>query len=166
MKLIDISTPKYPNTFTMVDDEDFDFLNQWKWTATKRVYVIRMDYSNRKRIKLFIHREILKPQVGEIIDHINGNRLDNRRVNIRVCSYSENMWNKIKPRNGKTSKYKGVSFDAHAKLFRAKINVKRIPISLGYFKTELDAAMAYNAAAFKYHGEFAAINSLPGSHPT
>lgn len=172
VKLIDISTKKFPNTFTMVDDEDFDFLNQWKWYPAllgyahrAYPYVVRNSrpHEGKKRL-IRMHTEILKTPKGFHGDHINGNRFDNRRSNLRVCLPIENWKNvsKFSHRLGKplSSKYKGVDFRKDCKLYRAGIASDGVRYHIGYYKTPEEAAKAYNQAAIRLHGEFARLNEI------
>lgn len=92
-----------------------------------------------------------------VIDHINNNSLDNRKSNLRLCTKRENSLNCIKRVKG-TSLYKGVHYEEGRKKYTAQIMVNRKHIFLGRFKTEDQAAMAYNIAALKYFGEFARPN--------
>ncbi len=156
MKRIDISTPKHPATFVLVDDADFDCLNQWKWCRNTRGYAVRRD-SVSGRVVL-MHREILSPPAGVLVDHINGDPLDNQRENMRLCTHAENIRNCKKHRNGATSRFKGVSWNKRDKSFQVSIMFQRKAMNLGSYKSEEDAARAYEAAAHKYHGEFARTN--------
>lgn len=158
MKLIDISTPKYPNTFTMVDDEDFDWLNQWKWRMDRFGYVRRSQRKDGKMLIIYMHVEILQPPTGMIGDHRFGNKLDHRRENLRIGTYSENNMNR-RPNKSRTLP-KGVSWRAKERRFRAKIGVNGHKIQLGAFRTVPEAEAAYIEAAKKYHGEFARQNTI------
>lgn len=93
------------------------------------------------------------------MDHINHNTLDNRRSNLRVCSHTENMWNRRASRN---KKHKGVDYRADArcagKNWVARITRNHKRVFLGYFRTEQEAATAYNNAAKLMHGNFAHLN--------
>jgi hypothetical protein len=153
MKLIDISTPKHPNTFTIVDDEDFEYLNQWKWGVSCG-YAIRRIWGSTKSFRM--QREITKVSKGFLVDHINGNKLDNRKENLRICTTAENTRNrhKIKVR----LLPKGVYWRPKEKKYRAIIRFNYKHIHLGVFRTIPEASTAYNEAALKYHGEFARIN--------
>ncbi len=168
MKLIDISTPKHPNTFTKVDDEDYDWLNQWNWYSkpdrntaySHRNHTIHT-ITGRIRQSIRMHRVILGVGYGVQVDHINGDGLDNRRENLRVCTVAENARNS-KPRLGTVSRFKGVALTRGGKKFCAQIHA---PITgqkkhLGTFDTEIEAAKAYNAAAIQAYGEFARINQF------
>lgn len=169
MRLIDISTPKHPNTFTMVDDEDFDWVNQWKWHGKAGQWGI---YAGRhagirggKRESMHMHRFIFGPTKGSaLVDHIDGNPLNNQKSNLRACSHKGNAQNRKPMRTKKTSAYKGVCFQARERRFIARIYVNGFAIGLGYHKLEADAAAAYNEAAKKYYGEFAWLNKIKENH--
>jgi hypothetical protein len=163
MKLIDISTLAHPNIFVMVDDADFEWLNQWKWCPLKKgrnVYANRNSQEEGKKRKVRMHRLILGAEPGQIVDHADGNSLNNQRWNLRFCTKSQNNSNIDKPKHGKTSQYKGVYWVPKRKRFFAAIKINHNRIRLGYFQDERDAALAYNAAAVQYFGEFARINRL------
>ncbi len=150
--------------FALVDDEDYENLNQYKWYAAKvksgDFYAQRMDYSggNKKIIKM--HRFILGLVDEKVhVDHGNGNTLDNQKHNIRGCTHKDNVRNRgITKRS--TCGYKGVFYEKAAKKWRAQLNKDGKKIHLGLFEFIEDAAKAYNAAALIHHGEFARINQL------
>lgn len=99
----------------------------------------------------------------EIIDHINGDGLDNRKQNLRICTKSENACNRGIDRDN-TSGYKGVCYISNktkrVKRWIAQIAINKKHICIGYFHTKEEAAIAYNEAATKYHGEFAKLNII------
>lgn len=144
----------------LVDDDDFEYLSQWKWSLWSRKgntqYAIRKIWKNGKRTTLAMHQEILKPPVGMISDHVNGYGLDNQRNNLRICNYGGNSMNR-KPQIG-TSLYKGVS--AHGNKWRSRIKIHGKIYNLGSFESEIDAAVIYNDAAKKMFGEFARLNTV------
>lgn len=141
----------------IVDDEDFEWLNQWKWCVNGDGYAHRhAQMVNGKQTKVKMHREILGLIKGDSkdCDHINGNRIDNRRENLMVCKRSENSHNqKISIDN--TSGFKGVYWDKPYKKWRARILINNKRKHLGYFTTPEEAHSACCEAAIKYYGEFA-----------
>ncbi len=146
----------------IVDEEDYEFLSQWKW-CYHFGYAVRTQYfqgdKKDKRIRKFIkmHRFILNTPNGMDTDHINMNKLDNRRKNLRVATRSQNQANK-KSQINSSSQYKGVGWHKRKKKWTAQISVNNRLIHLGGFSTEEKAALAYNEAAKKYYGEFGRFN--------
>lgn len=143
----------------IVDDADFDRVNQYRWCAmpTKGpIYAVR--FEGQKCITM--HEFVLGVKTkmpAVVIDHKDGDGLNNSRSNIRVTNQSNNLLNS-KPRGWKT--FKGVCATKHG-TFKAAITVNHKRVYIGSFKTEIDAALAYNEAALKYHGEFARLNVIP-----
>lgn len=135
----------------LVDDEDFLWLNQWRWSVS-RGYVVRRASSENVRM----HRLILGLRVGEYTDHINGNRLDNRRMNLRIATMAEN--NRNRASRGSASGYRGVSWHKAGKCWEARISADKKDRRLGLFKDPVLAAKAYDEAAKDLHGEFARLN--------
>lgn len=140
----------------LVDDEDFEWLNQWKWYVDKGYATRNIRLESGKRITIKMHRMILGLNVGDEMfgDHINGNRSDNRRENLRSCSHAENQRNAKKNSNN-SSGFKGVSFDKQHKKWVAQISINGKGSRIGFFSTPEAAHSAYCAAALKHHGEFA-----------
>ena len=93
----------------------------------------------------------------KIIDHINGNKLDNRKANLRICTYSENT---INVKRNLQNKFRGVSFDKLREKWKARISVNGKRIQLGRFDTKIQAAIRYNSFAIKFHGSFANLNEV------
>jgi hypothetical protein len=154
----------------MVDDADFDWLSQYKWHAHwdgKSWRAVCSKWENGKTKKILMHRLVMQPKEGELVDHRNHNSLDNQRHNLRNCSCQENNRNhKLRLKN-KTSQYKGVCWFKPARLWVAQITVNYKRICIGYFKDEIEAARAYDEAALKYHGTYAFVNfSDPGAQIT
>jgi hypothetical protein len=148
--------------FALVDDEDYEMLNQRKWHyhrgyAVHNFCIGTIDGKTRTK-QMSMHRVLNKTPEGMITDHINGNPLDNRKVNLRACSNLQNCMNR-KSHTGSSSKYKGVCWNKGHKKWGAHIRVDKKLTSLGYFLDEADAALAYNFAAMKYFGEFARLNN-------
>jgi len=148
----------------IVDDEDFDYLNQFKWYANKKYkkyYVVRnVKDIQGKHTLLSMHRFIIGNTDSKMhTDHINGNTLDNRKENLRICTAAENIRNQKQQINNKSG-YKGVHWKKLSNKWYSEIRYKNKSIHLGCFINIMDAARAYNAAAIKYHGEFANINKI------
>lgn len=143
--------------YTIVDDADFEFLNQWKWYLGGQGYAARRIWNkaNKTYSGLYLHKLLL---VGKEVDHINGDKLDNRRSNLRFCTRSQNQANR--PKMCGNSKYKGVSFHTRDKIWNAYIRFQYKLIHLGNFKSDIQAASAYNLAATKYFGEYAKLNPI------
>lgn len=154
--------PLTQGMFSIVDDADFEELSQFKWHASKRKggsYAERSVYQKTRIPKIIsMHAQILGNIKGFIIDHINGNPLDNRRSNLRHATRQENSWNS-KSRLG-TSIFKGVTFHKRIKQFAASIRINGKLLHLGYYRNQEDAAHAYNAAAVRVFGKFARLNNI------
>jgi len=143
--------------FVMVDDWNYNWLNQWKWFAQKSkngYYAARMITYKGKRKLIPLHRLVMDTPIGYEVDHIDHNGLNCQEYNMRNCTHQQNNIN-TKPW-GK-SKYMGV-FITQGRYIQAKIQSNNKAIHLGSFKTEKLAAHAYDKAAVKYHGEFANLN--------
>ena len=143
------------------DESDYSQVSQYAWHKQGVGYV----HAQINGKKVMLHRLLLDAQKGQQCDHINGNRVDCRRSNLRVCTHAENQRNS-KKRPNSSSTYKGVSWDKNLKKWLACIRVNGKTIYIGVFISEVDAARAYNAAAVKYHKEFARINIIGQETPT
>lgn len=145
----------------IVDDQD-QFVQQYRWNARvkgRNIYINRKAKIKDNLVTIYLHREILNAQPGQIVDHIDGDTLNNRRSNLRLASYSQNGANSTK-RRANTSGYKGVTWDKHRKKWMAAIRVNYKRMYLGRFNTKEEAAKAYNDAAKLHFGEFALLNEI------
>lgn len=152
---------------TLVDDSDFPFLDQWKWSAHKHKntwYAVRSQWNKetKKREYILMHRVILNTPDGILTDHENRNGLDNQRHNIRNATQSQNAMNKV---SHSETGYLGVSYMRKKlksgiikKHIKATISINGKSKHLGLFPTEIEAAKAYDHAALEHHKEFANIN--------
>jgi hypothetical protein len=143
----------------IVDDEDYEELLKYKWHKKIDGYAARTVYEKGKFQTIRMHREIMDAPKGFDVDHVNGNRLDNRKTNLRKATRSQNVMNKGKLSNNKSG-YKGVYWDSQTKKWRACIRVNGKLINLGRFQDKDEAALEYNKAAIFYHKEFAFLNEV------
>jgi hypothetical protein len=148
--------------FTLVDDDDYEQLAKHKWCKNSAGYAMRTRKMSDviSGAKIYMHRHILGLRPGDKLqcDHINGNKLDNRRKNLRVVTNQQNHWNKKKPSGRYTSQYKGVHWDKIQKKWVSNIRINGKTKYLGAFTDEVAAAYAYDAAARKLFGKYAAPN--------
>jgi hypothetical protein len=138
----------------LVDEDDFGPLSQWEWIATRSATGAKF-YVQRKGCSELMHRVVIGAEKGQLVDHVNGDTLDNRRSNLRFCSRAQNSYNRG-PSSNNSSGYKGVS--ATPKRWQACIQIDRKKRFLGCFDTPEEAARAYDEAAREFHGEFARLN--------
>ncbi len=170
MKLIELSKNRKSGKethFAIVSDEDYDYLNQFRWSLTynraRNKYAIRHDKSKKTKNgkysgKIKLHREVLGLTDPKILcDHKDGNGLNCQRDNLRKATRAENARNRNANKNG-TSKYIGVYLDKRSNKWIARINNNNNCIHLGCFINEIDAAKRYDIESVKYFGEFAHIN--------
>lgn len=159
-----IEIPLTQNCVAIVDPVDVDLL-QFKWfafSASGGPYAVRNVQCEDKRRTIRMHRVILERQLGrtllnaEIVDHIDGDSLNNRRANLRIATYAQNNCNRKINKNN-ASGFKGVSWHRNTGKWRAVIKIGGNQISLGLYSTPEDAHAAYCKAAVKYHGEFARL---------
>jgi len=164
MKIISISRGKR----VIVDDEDYDrLISMGPWFATAVVHGSGGPYAVRKTSRKkhpagkqkteLMHRIIMRAKKGEMIDHINGNGLDNRKVNLRFCTASTNQMNRKSVR-GSTSKFKGVCWNKKANKWQSQIKLNGVVMFVGLYEREFMAARAYDRAAREHHGKFARLN--------
>ncbi len=162
MRLIPLSR----GMFAQVDDEDFDYLNQWKWYAKiqgQTVYAKRASLNKEtgKHSYIAMHRVIMKlTDVNIYCDHIDHNGLNNQKSNLREATLMQNRWNRSSMKN-KTSKYLGVSKGKRKHdQWQTNITINGKGNYIGSFKTEDQAAIAYNIVAMKHRGKFANLNQI------
>ena len=156
---------KRHGTHTVLYDEvDAHKIEPYKWHITKghgTFYAKRglPRIEGKRPSPVLMHRVIMDTPKGMLTDHINGNGLDNRRGNLRICSMSENMANRSKTVQNSTG-YKGVynTGDSQLNPYSAKIEKNKKVYCLGHYATPEDAARAYDAKAKELHGEFAYLN--------
>lgn len=140
MKLIKLTQNKY----AIVDDEDFEYLSQWKW------HFHSTGYARTSNPKLYMHRLILKLKKGGICDHINRDRLDNRKSNLRIVNPTQNMIN-TSLRSDNSSGHKGISWSPERKRWQVYITLYKKTISLGRYKDLSSAILARQLGERTYH---------------
>ncbi len=158
--------------FALVDNEDYDFLIQWNWSARRgqhdnTYYARRTDYSTGQKKEVIMHRLIMKAEKGQMIDHIDGNGLNDQKSNLRFCTPSQNQSN-CRRRSGAnmTSRFLGVSLKNQKignrtyTCWIASLTHNKKSNHIGCFKSETDAAKAYNIKAKELHGDFAVLNTI------
>lgn len=139
----------------LVDDDDFEELSKYKWHCMKyrdKLYARRCVGRNTK---IYMHRQIAGDPEGLVVDHSNGNGLDNRKSNLRNCTQQENLCNRPGRIDG-TSLFKGVTKEGNR--WVAKITAQSITKTIGAFTEEIDAALAYDREALNLHGAYAQTN--------
>ena len=138
---------------TLVDPADVAVATAHKWFRDDKGYVVFNQYKDGIRRRLRLHREILGSKKGDRTDHINGDKLDNRRANLRICTDSENNRNRRLSKNN-LSRFKGVTYCKRRSNFYARVMKDRRSFFLGTFNTAEEAHAAYCNAARELHGEF------------
>lgn len=145
-----------------VSDCDYEYYSQFNYYLNSEGYAVRdiwiVGTGKKKTVRM--HREILQTPPGMDTDHIDRNRLNNQRENLRVCTRSQNLANKG-PRETNKSGFKGVSWSKQNKKWAVQVGVNKKTICIGHFDDIVDAAKAYNEAAIKHFGEFAHLNIIP-----
>lgn len=140
----------------LVDASDHAKLSNLRWQENRgrghTSYAVTYDRSLKPARMVTMHRLIVGAADGEIVDHVNGNGLDNRRANLRICNHAENMRNRARRNGG----FKGV--EKMRGKYRARIMADGKCVALGSFETEVEAAVAYDRAAIELHQEFASLN--------
>lgn len=154
MKEIFLSGKKGVGKYALVDDEDYQYFTQWSWFLDFSGYATR-DTNSKGRFRM--HRVIMQPPNKLQVDHINGNKLDNRRINLRLATHAQNGMNRKKSLN-KSSIYKGVHYCKERSSWKTEIQTNNKAHHIGRFTTEHHAAMAYDMMASFLFGEFAKLN--------
>lgn len=150
------------NKRTIIDDEDFEKVSKYKWFAKNHsgkyyaLHSLPREGSTRKALRL--HRFIMNAGPEDVVDHINGDTLDNRKINLRLCSQAENSRNRTKTKSN-TSGFKGVRFHKRTKKWEARIGFNYKLHYLGLFDKIEEATKAYDAACKQLHREFASLNN-------
>lgn len=155
-----INSPKYGLQECLIDTKNYKKIKTYSWTLQKYKNTFYVYHKFNDNTQILIHRFIMNAIECMEVDHADIDPLNNLESNLRLCTHSENNFNKRKSKNG-TSQYKGVSYfkqGNRSKRWAANIKKENKIFRLGYFKTELDAAHAYDCACRILHGEFAHPN--------
>jgi len=143
--------------FSIIDSEDYEEISKYRWHLHKQFKFqkcIRMSAHTRIKNKtIYMHRMILKPPFDRLVDHKDRNGLNNKRNNIRICTYAQNSQNRKKPNNNTTG-YKGLSYVSKKSGYKVEVGGKDI----GYSTNKIEAAKMYDKAAKELFGEFARLN--------
>lgn len=147
----------------LIDDDMHEELSKHRWFLSNyRDYAVRSIHCGGRKHTSYMHRIILGLQFGNRLqaDHINGNGLDNRNINLRICTHQQNLYNKMISKHN-SSGFKGVYWHKRDKKWQARLSKEGRRMYLGDFTCPIEAARAYNKAALKHHGEFARLNKIP-----
>jgi len=145
----------------LLDKEDYERLKGFRYYLHKKGYAYRFTSNKKGKKAVYMHHDVIGKQEGKVVDHINRNKLDNRKSNLRHITNRQNLMNIEKTRKKSTSSvYKGVCWVEGSKAWKATVRDGDKTISLGYFRDEKTAAHAYNAYVKKIHGEFAVLNDV------
>jgi hypothetical protein len=141
----------------LVSPEDEWRLSAYRWRVQSHGYIARSERPAPGRLRwVYLHREILAAPAGMYVDHVNRDKADNRRENLRLCTHSQNMCNCRMHSHNKLG-IKGVYQDKRRGTFYSEIRVNLARHFLGSFATAAEAKAAYDAAALRLHGEFARL---------
>jgi hypothetical protein len=146
----------------LLDEEDAHLLTDgraWRISFGTKRYVRWQTNSDGKKVIVFLHRLVCGAKDDQLVDHINGNSLDNRKANLRIADSRQNARNQGKRSQSSASRFKGVSAEGNG--WRARIRTDFGPLYLGKFDDEVAAAFAYDCASLEHHGEYGRRNFLP-----
>lgn len=142
----------------IIDDVDFDTVSQYKWSFDPKGYAFRNSPRPNRKV-IYLHRFLLQPKQKEYCDHINGDKLDNRRSNLRICTNAQNTRNRKIGINNTTG-FKGISWNKRDKMWYASLVKDGKKIYLGCSKSKKQAAEYYNEGAEEHFGSFALLNAI------
>ncbi len=138
--------PLTQGKFALVDDEDFQFLSQWKWAVQRDSKTKGLFYAFRNRMRsegsacrIFMHRFLVEAPKEKVVDHIDGNGLNNQRKNLRLVSAAENSFNRMHLNSNNRSGFRGISWNSRYKKWRAQITENKVVHHFGYFVLKSEA---------------------------
>ncbi len=148
--------------YAIVDVDDFERVNQYKWHCTSFGYARRTaskrSEKGRKRVAIWMHNVVRPVPEGMTVDHINRSRLDNRTANLRGVTREQNTWNRKFVKKGSKTRYTGIHWNKKVKKWNVRLRIEGRRKSFGYYADEVEAASAYDAVAKKYRREYAVLN--------
>jgi len=147
---------------TLIDEADRHLLGSLTWRLVvrkRKSYVVSGTTRAGKRLSFYLHRVILGAAQGQVCDHINGDSLDNRRQNLRFVTVQQNNWNARQKPSKHGNRFRGISTRSYG--FASQIRVDGKIRYLGTFRSDVEAAFAYDVASIEHHGEFGRRNFLP-----
>lgn len=155
------------NKYALIDDDQFSKISEYKWSymtvykgITNIGYVYTSTCHKNKKSKIYLHRLIMNAPKNTQVDHINHDTLDNRKINLRICTNAQNQFNQKVHTFKKSSKYKGVFFHKQSSTWRSQIGFMNKIHHLGAYPSEIEAAKAYDKRAKELFGEFARPNFI------
>ena len=155
---VPLHSRKYPGLFAIIDEEDYERAMQFRWNPLRRQDGTFYAITSQDGRIVYMHRLLMNAPGDLQVDHKNRNPLDNRRsTNLRLCTNGQNVANRLKDQDS-TMPYKGVRQYGKRKGWMAFIGHDGKQINLGTFTTAIEAAIAFDQAAYKLKGEFAALN--------
>lgn len=145
----------------LVDADDYERVKNFTWTISpigNTRYLMNRKMVKGKSTCIFIHRMLLSAEPHQLVDHINGDGLDNRRCNLRIANKAQNSMNS-KKRSDNTSGFRGVAFVPKANRYQAKLHFEGRRITSRFCKTAIEAAEAYKSLAIKHYGDFVRLEN-------
>lgn len=144
--------------YAIVDVEDFERLNQYKWQWSRCGYAKRSVYKSGKQADTYMHTVVCPVPAGMVTDHANRNKLDNRKANLRPATRRQNVWNCSSKTENEKTRYHGISWRKDIKRWRVRLTISGRRQAFGCYTDEVEAAKAYDRLAKQYRGEFAVLN--------
>ncbi len=159
MKKIKLGGKYGKGKYALVDNDDFEKFNQYSWYLSTTGYAIRGKWNKIKKQNdiIHLHKKILITPKNMEVDHINGNRIDNRKNNLRICTHKQNIANQKLQKRSKSG-YKGVSYYKNYDKWEAYVCTDNKKYRIGYFSIKKEAALAYNKKAKELFGKYACLN--------
>ena len=143
----------------IIDSEDYCLVSKYRWVSNRSGYFLAS--TGERNSHVFLHRMVIEPPDDMFVDHIDGNKSNCRKSNLRICSQTDNNRN-VGVKSNNRCGYKGVYWASDRGKWRTEITVDRKHIHIGSFETAEEAARAYDKCALFYFGEYAKTNEMLG----